>query len=55
MKGASRFSHTNRSLLFSRSAATNCGECGKEPVTNGRPKHGPIKLKTDMQKKEEWK
>jgi len=30
-------------------ARTNCGECGSEPVTNGRPNSGPIALKTPRQ------
>ena len=33
-------------------ARTNCGECGRLPVTNGNPKSGPIAQKLPMAKKE---
>ena len=46
--GVTRFSATGgscgraaRSLSLSVSARTSCGECGREPVTNGQPKSGP--------------
>eukprot|EP00966_Prymnesium_polylepis_P083869 1942020-Prymnesium_polylepis.1 len=55
-KGATRLSATSYppSARFVDSARTNCGECGSEPVTNGQPRSGPIKLSTPRIANDEW-